>query len=578
MPVDLTSFVVSEVRVSPINAATTMPPLIVGTYTGLDEKEVLVFAEGTGSLGSVQFGYFVGELLFDDKDSLWKYSGTPTGTGLTATGSSPLLDGVVVNFRATSGEAGSPDLSDRVSVTGQSFAAGNASPLDFVNPPILLRSENLVLRKNGAPMVLNEDYVLRIADGLILFTSRMSETIISAASAGIKIVKTSKDVIVRENFIYRESLVLKTLDVDYVFTEQGLIELIQIVVSEDLLGNSLLLNLETIPYEPLMVVKKNGITMRMGDEYIVNELGGWINTSVPLFRGDVLTATYKKEDLTLVVDDLIVKSPAWVLTQTGPFVFTTIDVLNFKVQGVTYSVNFPVDTYTAETLAVRINEIAAITVATEQSDGTVKIYSTEANPNLSTLEILSGSANSVLGLTVGAYTGGVAFGGEDAHQSSVVPFILNTYNSVTGQTYIDFPGIDLTSDYGTGTLFSVDNDYYVSGPGVPVYDGTKTRVSVTYSLVRDYKSPSSGFVSGVVLFIPESSSYENIPVSSNKVVFRGVDLTLRYKPNRFIKIGNIVFLVGGSSLVEGNTEVSLVVKTAEAISNTAPVSYRKSVV
>jgi len=576
MPIDLTPFTVSQVRVAPINAVTTLPPFISGSYTASEDRDYLLIVENTGDLDMATFSFLRNDFSYDDRDQTWKAEGPVDSSGNLVTSTSPLEDGLAVEWFKTRNDD-DPDVSIAVPISGQVLLSNNTDPVPIINPPILSRSSGLVLRRNDALLTEDEDYVLSIAQGFIQFADRITaEVLTAAAPPETKFLQTAIPSVFPDLMILREDAVPKTNGTDFTVNEAGLVTLIQPILDEDISSETPFLNEEVFPYDPLIEATLNGIDLTIGVEFTIQSEAGWFNTLEPLFEGDILLATYSGASGD-VVDERLVDNPARVDTVAGPFVFAVDSELNFKLQTDSFSVQIPAGTVSASDLVDLINDEVGSVVAEEITGSKVRIESTDTNGSTSTLEILAGSANAVLGLTTGVVLGGVALGGEATFELDDPPITLNFFVSPEGQNFIDFPNVDVTSNYSSGTIFSIDKDFYVSS-NAPDFDGSRTRIFTDLPLRREYKNPFLNFITGPVVFLPELNSFRNIPINASQIFFDGIDLTGRYPADSLIRVGGVIFFIAGSVFQDDATIVNLRVKTTEPIANTESMFFTDVIV
>jgi len=570
MPIDFTPFTVSQTRASPINAITTIPPQISGTYVGSEDREYILLIDTTGDLGSATFSFLRNDFSYNDKDQTWVPTVPVTSSGNVVTSSSPIEDGLSVTWFPTPNTS-DPDVSSAVQITNQVLLSNNTDPVPLINPPILQRSSDLVLSRNGTPLVEDEDFVIGLNPDFIQFAERIAgEVLTSAAPPGTVLLQTSTPSVFPQTVTLRENAVVKTVDVDFTVSGTGLVTLIQQIIDESITALSPFLNEEAFPYDKLIDARRDGIELIITEDFDLQPEAGWFNTRDPLFEGDVILATYQGEN-GAVFDERIIDNPARVDTVSAPFVFATDSELNFKLQSDIFSVQISAGTLSATDLVDLINDEVGSVVAEEIGD-VVRLESTEQNGNTSTLEILAGSANLVLGFTEGVVFGGVAKGGEQAFTLDDPPIVLNFFISPEGQNFVDLPNLDVTANYPPGTIFSLDKDFYVSA-APPEFDGNRTRIFTTQLLRREYRNPFFNFITGPVVFQPELNSFRNVPVNSNTIVFDGIDLTGRYPADSLIRLGGTIFFIAGSVFADNITTVNLRVKTTQAFASSESLDF-----
>lgn len=224
------------------------------------------------------------------------------------------------------------------------------------------------------------------------------------------------------------------------------------------------LTTEPVLFNDDLTVKKNGVAID-SSEFIAVLEAGFINLNQNLFPGDTLTATYRSTKYGQITDEILAGNPAVVQnTSSGPFhiISGVNDILNVAGDGnPAETITLPIGTgLTLDAIIAAYNSQAVNTFMTTNSTSTLLVISSRTPGTASTVSVLAGSGNSVLGFVAASTVGSGGVGGEFAFDLKNAPIELTSFNAPElGNTFF-IKEHDVAANYPSGTLIQLNGDLY----------------------------------------------------------------------------------------------------------------------
>ena len=370
------------------------------------------------------------------------------------------------------------------------------------------------------------------------------------------------------NFVLKQDNITLVQGEDYLVFLNGIVNLITKIEQEDLIQS--VLKLDDALFPPDYVIYEDGIPLVEGVDYVINPQGGWITLENSAFPDRVYSASYTNSILGKVENEIILGSPAEMLSDNSAnYSFNQfnnvfkVKINNLPEQQFTFILNLLTS---AQSIVSQINETAQGFKAFVKLNK-ILLKTIESGPN-KTITIGDGAANSILGFVNNkSSTGSGAQGGERSLEVKNPPMNRIGFTAPKNGDTIIIKNNDVTDRYKINTVIKLINDYYqIENVSLETRANLISSVSGPFTILEGTNDTFKFTIDSESETVVEFSQGSQISVSSIASKINSV----RPQSARVIEFNGLqkIQLIGDTSVSIGNGSINRTIGFDEGVEDT----------